>query len=174
MVRRSQELRINFSKTYEDSIPSDVSAKPVNPRSIAGQDEYHHRRDNRSLHFHETKEWRRPCTCARPARRRRRKFIRASVRGERACTNEVSSSTYRDGRRCGRKHTITALGSVRARQLHQMLAVSPIHDDRDGPISKGASTLIIGVATSPFFADESCRGRGKLARFYDWIAIGYP
>lgn len=67
---------------------------------------------------------------------------------------EVSSGTYRDGRRCGRKHTITALGSLRARQLHQMLAVSPIHD-RDGPISKGASTLIIGVATSPFFADRA-------------------
>lgn len=82
---------------------------------------------------------------------RRRKFIRASVRGEvRACTSEVSSvgNVSRRTTMRGRKHTITALGSVRARQLHRMLAVF-LRRSTIAPISKGASTLIIGVATSP-------------------------
>lgn len=37
--------------------------------------------------------------------------------------------------------------------------------DRDAPISKGASTLIIGVATSPFFAEEiAARKTGRVSR----------
>lgn len=105
-----------------------------------------------SLHFHETKRMAAALHVRSPrSPARRRKFIRASVRGEvRACTSEVSSvgNVSRRTTMRGRKHTITALGSVRARQLHRMLAVF-LRRSTIAPISKGASTLIIGVATSP-------------------------
>lgn len=137
--------------------PPIVDAKPVkppppSPRSTVEEGEYHHRRDNRSLHFHETKRMAAALHVRSPrSPARRRKFIRASVRGEvRACTSEVSSvgNVSRRTTMRGRKHTITALGSVRARQLHRMLAVF-LRRSTIAPISKGASTLIIGVATSP-------------------------
>lgn len=149
---------IIFSKTYENStIPSDRGRKtrktaPLSPVPQSKKANIIIGAITDSLHFHETKRMAAALHVRSPrSPARRRKFIRASVRGEvRACTSEVSSvgNVSRRTTMRGRKHTITALGSVRARQLHRMLAVF-LRRSTIAPISKGASTLIIGVATSP-------------------------
>lgn len=108
---------IIFSKTYENStIPSDRRRKtrktaPLSPVPQSKKANIIIGAITDSLHFHETKRMAAALHVRSPrSPARRRKFIRASVRGEvRACTSEVSSvGTYRDGRRC-------AAGSTRLR-----------------------------------------------------------